>query len=405
LSITRKNFLKSLVGASMAWGFSGGTSTSLVSAQQTASSSPKRRAIADVTIYPFSLELKEAERVSFGTIDSAENVLVRLRTGDGVVGWGESSPEARVTGDTQASNIVAGKQLAEVIRGQDPFDIPKIVAAMDEETSGEPGIKAALEMAVWDICGKAAGQPVRRLLGNWRDSFETDITVYLNTPQIMAEQAKAYLVAGFRMIKIKLGETPEADIARLRAIREAVGKDVWLRIDANQGWSPADAVKALRALEKFDIQFCEQPVVHWDREGLKRVRNSSPIPVMADESVHGPRDAVDLVRLEATDMFNIKLMKSGGILQAVRMAHIADAANIKCMLGCMDETRLALTAAAHVVCSQPNTVYADLDACFGHKVDPIVGGIEIKNGIVRMPEAPGLGVDIDPAWLRTLRAV
>ena len=193
------------------------------------------------------MEQKEIEHLSFGTVESVENVLVRIRTNDGIVGWGESSPEPRVTGDNQASNIVAGKQLAEVIRGQDPFDIPKIVAAMDKKTSGEPGIKAALEMAVWDICGKAAGQPVRCLLGNWRDSFETDITVYLDAPQIMAERAKAYLGAGFKTIKVKLGETPDADIARLRAIREAVGKDVFLRIDANQGWNPTDAIRALRA--------------------------------------------------------------------------------------------------------------------------------------------------------------
>jgi L-Ala-D/L-Glu epimerase len=258
-------------------------------------------------------------------------------------------------------------------------------------------------MAIWDICGKLAGRPVCCLLGKYRDSFENDITVYLDKPEIMAEKAQAIVDRGVKTVKVKLGETPDADIARLRTVREKVGKDIKLRIDANQAWTPNQAVRALKGLDAYEVQFCEQPVACWDWDGLKFVRNHSPIPIMADEAVHSPHDAIEAVRREAADMINIKLMKAGGILQSARIAQITDAANMQCMLGCMSETRVALTAAAHVVASQRNVLFADLDAFTEHKIDPVIGGMQMSGGTVRVPSAPGLGLDIDPAWFGSLR--
>jgi L-alanine-DL-glutamate epimerase-like enolase superfamily enzyme len=260
-------------------------------------------------------------------------------------------------------------------------------------------------MALWDICGKIAGQPVCRLLGVYRDSFATDQTVVLDTPRVMADKAAAIAGRGFKHVKVKLGETPEVDIARIRAVREAVGPGVTLRTDANQGWSVADAVRALRGVEPFTVEFCEQPVPYWDWAGLKHVRLNVPIPIMADESVHSPHDAITGLRQDAMDMINIKLMKTGGILHAVRLAHIAEAANLPCMLGCMNETRVALTAAAHVGMSQPICRYGDLDSFLVHQMDPVVGGMDVIAGVVRLPESPGLGLDVDPAFLNKLRAV
>ena len=205
------------------------------------------------------------------------------------------------------------------------------------------------------------------------------------------------------MIKIKVGASPEKDVGRLRAVREAVGNDIAIRIDANQGWSPTDAVRSLRAIEKYEIQDCEQPTPHWDWRGLKYVRDHSPIPIMADESVHSPHDAIEAARLEACDMFNIKLMKSGGILNATRIAHIADAAGMTCMLGCMAETSLGLTAAAHVVASQASIVYADLDSSLFVVNNPIAGGMRIDKGTVYLSPEPGLGLDVDPLFVKKLR--
>jgi L-alanine-DL-glutamate epimerase-like enolase superfamily enzyme len=275
---------------------------------------------------------------------------------------------------------------------------------MDAAITGEPGIKAALEMAVWDICGKLAGQPVRCLLGNYRESFETDLTVYLDEPQIMAEKARSVVDRGFKCVKVKLGESAALDIERIRMVREKIGKEPKIRIDANQGWTANEALRALNGIDLYNVQFCEQPVHYWDWEGMKFVRDRSPIAIMADESVHSPQDAIQAARRDAVDMINIKLMKTGGILQAVWVAHIADAAGMKCMLGCMSETRVALTAAAHVVYSQRNVLYADLDAFTEHKIDPVIGGMQVRDGIIHAPTTPGLGLDIDPDWLKTLHS-
>ena len=162
---------------------------------------------------------------------------------------------------------------------------------------------------------------------------------------------------------------------------------------------------ALRKMAPLAIEFCEQPVLASDTAGLKAVRSESPIAIMADEALFGPVDAIKLIRAEACDAFNIKVMKAGGLLNSIHIAHIADAANIPCMVGCMFESRLALTAAAHVVASQANIVYADLDGNTEHAIDPITGGITLDSGTLTLPETPGLGCDVDPAFVKKLRKV
>jgi L-alanine-DL-glutamate epimerase-like enolase superfamily enzyme len=403
MDITRKGFLKSLAGAGLAAGLWGQGTPALAAAQEGSGATPKQARIADLEVFPFGMESKEVIRNALGTM-TTENVLVRLRTADGLVGWGESSPYPPVTGDTQATNVAAAKLLAGIVRGKDPFDLARIVTEMDAATTGEPGIKAAVEMAIWDICGKLTERPVRCLLGNYRDAFATDLTVYLDDPHIMAEKALSVVERGFKTVKVKLGESAVADIERIRVVREKIGKEAKIRIDANQGWTANEAVRALRGIDLYNVEFCEQPVHYWDWEGMKFVREHSPIAIMADESVHSPHDAIQAVRRNAVDMINIKLMKTGGILQAVWVARIADAADMRCMVGCMSETRVALTAAAQVVCSQRNVLYADLDAFTEHKIDPVIGGMQVRDGIIHAPTTPGLGLDIDPDWLKTLHA-
>jgi L-alanine-DL-glutamate epimerase-like enolase superfamily enzyme len=358
--------------------------------------------ITGVELFPYALESKQVTRIALGQV-AAEGVLVRLWTGDDLVGWGEASPYAPITGETQASCIAVGKRLAQVVRNRDVFDLALMAADMDAAVVGNPSIKAALEMAAWDLCGKLARQPVCHLLGQYRESFETDRTVYLDEPLAMAEKAKETVREGYKAVKVKVGQSPELDVARVRAVRAAVGEKIRIRIDANQGWTRDTALKALRSLEEFDIEFCEQPVASSDWEGLRQVSEHSRIPIMADESVHGPSDAIECVRRAAANLINIKLMKSGGILKSMRIAAIAEAANMQCMLGSMVETRLALTAAAHVVAAQKCVTYADLDTFTEHKIDPVVGGMQVKDGLVTLPQAPGLGVDVDADFLKTLK--
>jgi len=404
MKLTRGGFLKSMAGltfAGLPWPKTG----FLLSAQAVTGQPVRSTQIQDVEIYPYNVSMIEPFRVALGTISSAENVLVRLRTREGVVGWGEAGPYSPVTGETQAVDLAVGKDLANFVRGRDPFTLSAIVSDMDGFTPSNTSMKAALEMAVWDICGKLAGQPVYKLLGGYRDSFETDITIGMGTPEEMAKKATKYVQDGFKTLKVKLGDGPEPDTQRMKAIREAIGYSIKVRTDANQGWTAAETVRALRMMEKYQMQICEQPVPYWDVEGLKFARDNSPTPIMADESVHSPHDAFAVVRANAVDCINIKLMKSGGLLRGVQIATVAASAGVTCMVGCMEETRLALTAGAHLVASQKNIVYADLDGFLELSVDPVIGGMQLKNGIVTLPNTPGLGLDIDPAFFNKLHRI
>jgi L-Ala-D/L-Glu epimerase len=405
MTLTRKAFLQSLGGLAIVQTAGLALPTRLAHAATLARESAKPTTITSVEVGAFSIPQKQVVKISLGVPLTADSVFVRLRTADGITGLGESSPYAPIMGENQASDLVIAKSLAGLVRGQNPFALTRIVEAMDAFAPGSPGIKAAFEMAVWDICGKIAGLPVHALLGTYRDSFETDQTAYLATPTEMADKVAGIVKRGFKNVKIKLGETPEADIERVRVVRQAIGPNVALRVDANQGWAVGDAVRALRGVDQYKVQFCEQPVPHWDWAGLKHVRENVPVPIMADESVHTPHDAITGLRQDAMDMINIKLMKTGGILQAVRLAGIAAAANLPCMLGSMSESRLALTAAAHVIMSQPIIRYADLDAFLEHEIDPVIGGMQVKAGVVTLPDTPGLGVELDASVLKKLQPI
>jgi L-alanine-DL-glutamate epimerase-like enolase superfamily enzyme len=404
MNIDRKSFLKTMTGAMGIAALYDISLPSLAIAQEKARVPSKSTRIRDIEMFPYALTMKEEIKIAIGTDIAADNILVRLRTEDGVVGYGEASPYAPVTGETQASDIAIGRSLAPFIKGKDAFSLTRIISDMESFTPGNSSIKAAFETALWDVCGKVAGQPICNLLGCYRDSFETDMTVGMDPPEVMAEKARGIVQRGFRAVKIKVGIDPAKDIERIQAVRAAIGPKIKLRIDANQGWSPAECVQVLRGVVEQQLQFCEQPVPYWDWAGLRFIRDSVSTPIMVDESVHVAHDAIVGIRERAMDMINIKLMKCGGILQAVRIAQVADAANIKCMLGCMDESRLGLTAAAHVVASQKNVEFADLDAFLFLDTDPVIAGMELRDGVLYMPKGPGLGLDVDPGFIAKLKA-
>lgn len=409
MTCSRLDFLKMLGMGSMAWAVAkpplpalgGGGGGALPEARALAS----RMRIRDVEIYPFELKMKEPFTVAFETYDHSKGVLIRIRTDAGLTGLGEASPLLRVTGDTQATAVHAARQIRDLLIGKDPLAIERTLGLIGLHLHSNPAIVAAFDMALWDLLGKAAGLPVFRLLGGDTTTFETDLTIGLETPEAMAASARASLAQGFRTLKIKLGQEPAADLARLQAIREAVGDAVTLRIDANQGYTVPQARYALRHMERFNLQCCEQPLDHKDLEGMRYLRTVCPIPLMADESLFSPSDALRLLREEACDFFNIKLMKCGGITNALKIAWIGEAGGVPCMVGCMLESRLGLTAAAHVHGARRGVTMADLDSHYDFTVDPILGGIRVAEGLVTLPEQPGLGADIDPAFLRKLERV
>jgi len=402
MTITRKDFLR-LIGAGALGAHLPSGSARASSRMETARAEAKRLKIQDVEIYYFDIPLKEPFTITLGTITTSSGVLIRILTDAGIVGIGESSPYQPVTGDTQETNVAAARAIRETLKGKDPLAIEHAHRLFGGFLHSNPALIAAFDMALYDILGKTAGLPVFRLLGGDKTTFETDVTTGIDTPENMVKSVQARLAAGFKTFKIKVGLDPDADVARIKAIRDAIGYDYGLRIDANQGWTVAQAVTALKAMEKYNIQFCEQPGHYSDIAGMKQVRNESPIGIMADESLFSPTDAIKLITAAACDYFNIKLMKAGGITNGLRIALIGEAANIRCMLGCMIETRLGLTAAAHVHGATQNIVFADLDGYFSHTFDPIVDGMTVKDGMITLPEKPGLGTDIDPTFLKKLR--
>ncbi|MDD8020787.1 MAG: dipeptide epimerase [Acidobacteriota bacterium] len=361
--------------------------------------------IKKIEIFNFDIPLIEPFHIAIGTMTAANDVLVKIITDSGLYGLGESCPFAPITGETQASNIAAARAIREILMGKDPLAIELLMEQIGNIVHANPGAVAAFDMALYDLLGKVANLPLYRLLGGYRSSFETDITSGLNTPEKMVASVKDGLARGYRQIKIKVGEDPDLDVRRVKMVREAIGPDIPLRIDANQGWSVPQAISALKRMEPFNVQFVEQPVLASDISGLKAVRQQSPIPIMADESLFLPSDSTKLIREEACDYFNIKLMKAGGLLNSLKIAQVAAAANIQCMVGCMLESKLGLTAAAHLVASQKNIIFADLDGNSEHQVDPVIGGIKVEKGTIHLPDGPGLGCDVDPAFLKKMRAV
>ena len=403
MSLSRKGFLKmfglgALAVGSKAYGLPS-------KALEDARAAAKKFKITDVEIFLFDIPLTSPFRIAIGEMKAANDLLIRIRTGQGVVGLGEACPFPPITGETQATNAAAARSIRDMLIGKDPLAIDALLREIGPLVHSNPSAVAAFDMALHDILGKVAGLPLFRLLGGTKNTFETDITTSLDTLENMTAESKKYADIGYKTLKVKVGLDPDEDFARLSAIRAAVGRGVAIRIDANQGWTVPQAVYALRKMEPLAIQFCEQPVLASDTAGLKAVRSQSPIAIMADEALFLPSDAIKLIRAEACDTFNIKVMKAGGILNSIRIAHIADAANMRCMVGCMLESKLALTAAAHVVASQANVVYADLDGNSEHVTDPIIDGMIVKAGVLTLPEKPGLGCDVDPAFLKKLRKI
>ncbi|GGL76447.1 mandelate racemase/muconate lactonizing enzyme family protein [Wenxinia marina] len=351
--------------------------------------------ITRIELFRAALPLKRPFRISLGTVETAGTVFVRLHGEDGLYGMGEANPSLPICGETVGTVTAAAEVYAKVLIGRPAHDIDGATAAMRAALPGNVTARSAFDMALYDLLGKRAGLPLYALLGGTRRALVTDNTIGIDTPQAMAQRAAEMRDAGFEAIKVKLGTTYQEDVARIRAIRDAVGADTFLRIDANQGWDRVTALKVLADLADAGIQYCEQPVRASDTDALAEVSRSSAIPVMADESLFDDVDALRLVRAGACRYFNIKLSKSAGIHTALRINGIAEAAGIACMVGCMIETRLGLTAAAHLVSARPNIRFADLDGADMLRDDPVTGGMTYgAGGAITLPDGPGLGADL-----------
>lgn len=355
--------------------------------------------ITAVTLYRYDIPLKAPIAISLGTIEHARNLLIEIQTSEGLTGWGEGSPFWMIAGETQASGIAAAEDMARLLLSRNPLDIEGNINALTRYLPGHPTTRSAFDMALYDIAAKAAQMPLYQFLGGARRPLITDETIYLNTPDRMVDDALRIQSKGAEAIKVKLGTNQRDDIRRIEAIRQAIGDTIPIRTDANQGWDVVTASAVLRAIGHWNVQYCEQPIKRHDITGLRQIRQHSSVPIMADESLFDATDAIRLVREQAVDYFNIKLSKSGGIFEALKINAIAEAAGVPCMIGCMSESRLALTANAHVAAARQNVRFCDLDGCFEHAVDPVHGGITYTDYQITLPDAPGIGAEVDATFL------
>lgn len=361
--------------------------------------------ITRIDIYKLNVRMTTPFEISLGVMSETESMLIRITASNGVYGFGEGAPVSFITGETQETAYKAAQPMARLLIGKDPLAIETRMAELDRFLTNNTSTKSCFDVALYDILAKQAGLPLYALLGGEKRVLETDLTIGINSPEVMAKEALEIKANGFPAIKVKLGTNRRDDLARIRAIREAIGPELPIRVDANQGWDPVTARLILNDLAPYGIQYAEEPLPHWNSEALRRVRQTSPIPVMADETIFDHHDAFRLASMGACDYFNIKLAKCGGIHKALKINAVAEAAGIKCMLGCMLETRLGLGAAAHLVSAQPNITFVDLDSALDLAEDPVIGGMNYDGHRILLPDTPGHGADIDPDFLKSLECV
>ncbi len=335
----------------------------------------------------------------------AQNVFIRLHTSEGMYGCGECSAFPMIVGETQETCLTMAKDFAAVWKGKDALDITARLEELDWVAAHNPTIKSAFDMALYDIAAKANHQPLYQFLGGNKRTVETDMTIGIGTPTEMAQQAVKWQQQGATMLKIKLGKKVADDIARITQIRKALGTDVKLRIDANQGWSFDDALFALQSMKDLNIEFCEQPMRTWYDDLLPSLCSKSPINIMADESCYNHHDARKLINSRSCHSINIKFAKSGGLTEAKKIHDTAAEAGIPCMIGSMLESRLALSANLHFAYANPNIQYFDLDTCLlGQLEDPVVGGVSYNGFLLDLPDAIGIGADVQEDFLSSCQS-
>lgn len=340
--------------------------------------------------------LKTPFKTAMRTVKEIEDVVLIVETDTGHCGYGSAPATAVITGDTHGSIIEAlSKVIGPALIGRDIADLNNLTDIIQNSIVRNYSAKAAAEMAVYDLFGQLYGAPLYKLLGGGDNVITTDITISVDYIDKMVEDTLAAIDLGFETLKIKVGKDPALDIERIKAIYAAVNGRALIRLDANQGWTPKQSVSVLRELENSGVQLelVEQPVSGDDIDGMKYVTERIHTPVMADESSFGPKEAIELIRTRAADIINIKLMKTGGISNAVKIADIAGIYGVNCMIGCMLESSIGVAAAAHIAVAKSSVItMVDLDTPSLGLFDPVSSGVKFENAEITITDLPGLGI-------------
>jgi L-alanine-DL-glutamate epimerase-like enolase superfamily enzyme len=366
--------------------------------------------ITAIEAIPVKVPLKKGmtTRTAHGDHVTSDYVIVRVRTDDGAVGLGEATVAARWSGETSRSCVAAITELiGPALKGSDPTAVSHARAVMDRELKLNPFTKAAVEMALWDLSGKAAGVPVYQLLGGKvRDVIPTKMMIgAFDIPRVRS-LAQEFLGWGVTCLKVKVGIDLEGDVARVAAVREIAGPKLPITVDANCGWNVTTARKALERLKPFDLLVAEQPIAPGDLASMAYLRQVG-IPIMADESVFTLSDAWNVAASHAADVISLYPGKNGGIAASIEVAHVAKAAGLVCHVGSNLELGIGSAAMLHLACALPEidseTYPADILGPHYHETDLLKTPLDLDFRGARVPDGPGLGVELDEALLERYR--
>ena len=352
--------------------------------------------ITDIRFNMLRVPLKTPFKTALRTVDSIEDVIVQVHTDTGHVGYGEAPATAVITGDTHGSIVEAIKKyIGPRIVGEEIANLNRITQLIQGSLEKNSSAKAAVEIAIYDLFGQLYNAPLYKMLGGGDPVITTDITISVDYIDKMVADSINAVERGFESLKIKVGKDIGVDIERVKAIYAAVEGRALMRLDANQGWTAKQAVFALQTLEDAGVrlELVEQPVKAQDLEGMKFVTERVHTPIMADESVFGPTDVIELIRMRAADIINIKLMKTGGLSNAIHIADICGMYEMECMIGCMVETSVSVSAAVHLAVAKANVITkVDLDGPSLCQFNPVVGGVIFNESEISVTQAPGLGI-------------
>jgi L-alanine-DL-glutamate epimerase-like enolase superfamily enzyme len=351
--------------------------------------------ITRVEAWPVTMRLGEPYAAAYDVLESTTNVFLRIVTDRRIIGCGCAAPDQQATGETVEVVLNALQTVVEpILKGADPLRTALLLERLRGALQEEPSAMAAVAMALFDILGKHCGLPVWKLLGGYRDSIRTSVTVGILPEDQTVERATYWVQQGFQALKIKGGLDVEADVVRVRKVREAVGSHIGLRFDANQGFTAEQALWFIDQTRDACLETLEQPTFQARPELLGQVASRGSVPIMADESVTTLRDAFRLARENLVDMLNVKLMKVGGIAEGLRICAVARAAKMDVMVGCMDESALGIAAGLHLALADPSVAFADLDGHLGLQGDPAAGAVRLHAGTLFPTNEPGLGFEL-----------
>lgn len=359
--------------------------------------------ITSIEIFAIRLPLKEPFIISYHTYNDMPSIIVKIETDNGLVGYGEGTPDEHVTGETWESTYsVLNHTIGPLILGENPFQIERIHEKMNQAIYAATTAKAAIDIACYDLMGKATNQPIYNLLGGrYHDILEIPKVISILSPIAMANEATSAIKEGYKTLKLKVGTDKNLDIQRIRAVRDAVGSSIPIKVDANQGWvNSSDTMHVLQKIADCNIDWIEQPVLASDIDGLKEIKQKTNIPVMIDEGLHGYNEMREIIVKRAVDKVNIKLMKCGGLYPAMHLVHQAELGGLTCQVGSMVESAIASAAGLHLSIAKKAIQSNELVGPLMFSQD--LAHIKYEIPYVYLSEQSGLGIEIDITTLINL---